>query len=435
MAKRRVAVTGLGPVSAIGIGKEAFWSALCAGTVGIDRISAFDPSKFGSQIGGEIKGLRCLDYVPKWYRKSVKVMARDIEVAVMAANCAVRDSRLGTKGINDGGEVNIDPTRLGVNIGAGLICPDLTELAEAFSTSSVDGQLSLELWGQQGMKNLTPLWLLKYLPNMLACHVSILHDAQAPSNTITCAEAASHLAIGEAYRTILRGAADVCLCGGAESKLNPMGVLRQDIVGRLSRKYNDSPGSAVRPFDADRDGTAVAEGGAVIVLEELDHARKRGATIYCELIGHGTAFGTHDFIHPDATGRPYRQALERALADGGISADQVSLVHAFACGLREHDQVEANAVTSLLGEVPVTSIKGQVGNSGAGAGALDVAAAALSVSQGFIPRTINFEKPDSDISANVVRKSQKCELNVVVSLGYSLGGGQVGALAFRRWNA
>src|SRR5262249_49381841 len=134
-------------------------------------------------------------------------------------------------------------------------------------------------WGREGMNNLTPLWLLKFLPNMLACHVTIVHDAQGPSNTITCGEASSHLAIGEGFRTIARGVADVCICGGAESKVNPMALMRQSLGKRLSHR-NDTPGKACRPFAEDRDGSVVSEGAGLVILEELDHARARGARIY-----------------------------------------------------------------------------------------------------------------------------------------------------------
>jgi len=269
MAERRVVITGLGPVSPIGVGKDQFLASLRSGRVAVDGIRAFDAAEFPCRIAGEIAEFSCKDYVPKSYRKSIKVMARDIELAVVAADCAVRDSGLKTKGVSDG-EITVDSTRLGVNIGAGLICPDLNELTFALASASNDGQFSLEAWGREGMNNLTPLWLLKYLPNMLACHVSIIHDAQAPSNTITCAEASSQLAIGEAWRTIKRDCADVCLCGGAESKVNPMGLLRQDLIGRLTRSHNDSPASAVRPFDAKRDGTVIAEGGAVVQVVDLE---------------------------------------------------------------------------------------------------------------------------------------------------------------------
>ncbi|MFA5864256.1 MAG: beta-ketoacyl-[acyl-carrier-protein] synthase family protein [Phycisphaerae bacterium] len=432
MTARRVVVTGLGPISAIGIGKIAFLEGLRNGVVGIDRISAFDPSGFRSQIAAEIKDFRCADYVPKNYRKSIKVMARDIELAVAGADQAVRDAGLVTKGINPDAP-QVDPSRLGVNIGAGLICADLNELSYALAASVGDGKFSLAKWGKEGMNNLTPLWLLKYLPNMLACHVTIVHDAQAPSNTITCADASSQLAIGEAFRTIVRDCADICLCGGVESKLNLMGLLRQDLLGRLCRTHNDTPKTAVKPFDANREGSAIAEGGAVITLEDYECARKRNAKIYGELIGVGASFGTSDFIKPEEDGKAISMSIERALADAGVAATDVDLVVGFAVGTKEHDQAEAIAIHKVLGDVPVTSVKGQIGFNGAGSGAIDVVVALLAISEGFIPATINCENIDPACPVNVVRKQREAKVNVVVTLNYSLSGGQTGALVFKRY--
>ncbi len=432
MTSRRVVVTGLGPACSIGIGKDQFLDGLKKGTVGIDRITAFDPGNFRSQIAAQIQDFRCADYVPKSYRKSIKVMARDIELAVAAADQAVRDAGLVTKGINPDAP-QVDPTRLGVNIGAGLICADLNELSYALASSSNDAKFSLAKWGKEGMNNLTPLWLLKYLPNMLACHVTIIHDAQAPSNTITCSDASSQLAIGEAFRTIARNCADICLCGGAESKLNMMGLLRQDILGRVTRTHNDNPKCAVRPFDVNRDGSAIAEGGAVIVLEEMECARKRNAKIYGELIGVGASFGTVDFIKPEPDGEAISVAIERALGDAGVSAKEVDLVVSFAVGTRDHDKTEAVAINKVLGAVPVTSVKGQIGFSGAGSGAIDVVVAMLAMSEGFIPATVNCDTVDPECPVNVVRQQQQKKVNVVVTLNYSLSGGQTGALVFKRY--
>jgi len=433
MTERRVVVTGLGPVSSIGIGNEKFLEGLKNGKVGIDRISAFDPSAFRSQIAGQICDFKCADYVPKYYRKSIKVMARDIELAVAGADQAVRDAGLVTKGI-DPDNVKVDPTRLGVNIGAGLICADLNELVYGLSTAVDDnGKFSLAKWGQGGMNNLTPLWLLKYLPNMLACHVTIIHDAQAPSNTITCAEAASQLAIGEAFRTIVRNCADICLCGGAESKLNPMSLIRQDLMYRLTRDNNNSPKSAVRPFDTKRSGTAIAEGGAVITLEELEYAKARNAKIYGELVGVGASFGTNNFIEPEESGDAIAVAIERALADANVDPKSVDLVIAFAGGSPKQDRAEALAINRVLGNVPVTSIKGQVGMPGAGAGALDVVVGMLALSENFIPGTINCDEVSADCPVNVVQKSQAATVNTIVTLNYSLSGGQTGALVFKRY--
>jgi len=208
---RRVVVTGLGVISPIGIGAKAFWDNLIAGKCGIRRIEAFDPAAFPSQLAGEVPAYKIGDYVPKSYRKATKVMARDIELAVVAADDAFKDSGLKSKAYTD--QPNITPGRFGCNIGAGLISTDLNELTSAMHVAREGNRLDLQKWGREGMSQLTPLWLLKYLPNMLACHVTIIHELKGPSNTLTCAEASSHLAIGEAFRTIQRGDADLAICG------------------------------------------------------------------------------------------------------------------------------------------------------------------------------------------------------------------------------
>ncbi len=200
------AITGLGVVTAAGVGIEQLWDALMESRQCIGGISLFDASEFNSQIGGEIADFSARKFVPKTYRKSVKVMARDIEIAVAAADLAIRDSGIISRGI-DPDAMDIDPKRLGCNIGAGLINTDLDELGMAVSSSIEDGQFSLKKWGSAGINDLTPLWLLKYLPNMLACHVTIIHGAEGPSNTITCGDASAHLAVGEAARMVAQGRA------------------------------------------------------------------------------------------------------------------------------------------------------------------------------------------------------------------------------------
>src|SRR2546423_15173912 len=259
---RRVVGTGLGVISPIGIGAKTFWDNLVAGKCGIRRIEAFDPSAFPSQLAGEVPAFKIGDYVPKSYRKATKVMARDIELAVVAADDAFKDAGIESKAYNENSGLN--GKRFGCNIGAGLISAELNELTGAMTTARADensNKLDLHKWGRDGMTQLTPLWLLKYLPNMLACHVTIVHGLMGPSNTITCQEASSHLAIGEAFRTIQRGKADLAICGGAESRINPMGIIRQSLLKRLTDRHNDTPEQAVRPFDAEATGSAIGEGG------------------------------------------------------------------------------------------------------------------------------------------------------------------------------
>ncbi len=444
MSRRRVVITGLGPVTPLGIGANAFWNALLEKRCGLRRISSFDPSRFASQLGGEIEGIKVGDFVHKTYRKAAKIMARDIVLAVAAAHQAVTDAKLRTPCLISRGEAegapDHDSTRFGANIGAGLICADLHELAEVLHGASEDDVFSFARWGNEGMFNLTPLWLLKFLPNMLACHVTIVHDAQGPSNTITCGEASSHLAIGEAYRSIERGAADVCICGGAESKTNPMALLRQQLGGRLSTR-NDTPEAACRPFAKDRDGTVNAEGGGLVILEELAHAKKRGARIYAELIGFGAAHDAYmaaQPTHPEPGGRGAAVALRKALKDASVSADDVDMVGSFACGLVEHDRAEAAAVHSVLGaraaDVPVMNVKAGLGNNGAGSGALDFIATVLAVYYGSIPPAYNSAAVDPDCGLKVVADGPvDADVGHAVSLAYALGGGQNASLVVKRF--
>lgn len=444
MNGRRVVITGLGPFTPIGVGVTAFWNALLEGSSGIRRLQSFDPARFESQIGGEIDGLKINDYVPKSYRKAGKIMARDIMLAVAGAHQAVSDAGLRTKCLLErgevGGERNVDSTRLGANIGAGLICADLPELAEALYGGTTDGQFSMAKWGAEGMHNLTPLWLLKFLPNMLACHVTIVHDAQGPSNTITCGEASSHLAIGEAFRTIARGVADACICGGAESKTNPMALMRQCLGKRVSTN-NDCPEKACRPFGQNRDGTVVSEGGGLVILEELEHARTRGARVYAELIGFGAsndAFDPGQPSRPHPDGRGVALAMKKALKDAGLGGEAIDLVSAFACGMVDRDAAEARAIKTVLGDraadVPVMAIKGGLGNDGAGSGAIDFIAAVLALHNATIPPAVNSNPIDPNCGLRLVTDGPTdAKIEVALSNAYALGGGQNASLIIKRY--
>lgn len=442
MASRRVVITGLGLVTPVGIGAEAVWNALLEKKSGIGRITAFDPSDFKSHVGGQIAALNTANTIPKPYRKSLRVMARDIEIAVVAAYEAVKDAGLKTRCLVDRGECeggpNLDPTRFGANIGAGLICADLNELAGALSTATNEsGEFDIHKWGTEGMSNLTPLWLLKFLPNMLSCHVTIVHDAQAPSNTITCAEASSHLAIGEAFRTIARGSADICICGGAESKLNPMGLLRQQLLGRLSSGRNDRPESACRPFDATRDGAVISEGGGLLILEEYEHARARGARIYCEVAGFGASTNAHSWSEPHPEGRGIGLAVSKAVADAGLSAGDIDLIGTFGCGTVAHDLSEARGLKAALGDraakIPALSVKGSLGNNGAGSGAIDLSIAAMCLKTNTVPPAVNLEQMDPACGLNVIKGDPTdARINALVSVAYALGGGQNAALVLKK---
>ena len=292
---RRVLITGVGPVSGLGIGIDSNWTAAKAGHSAIGPIDLFDASGFDCRIAAQVVDFKISKFVPKHYRKATKVMARDIELAVAAADQAARDAGLQTPGTTTEDDRTYDPARVGCHIGADLIAADAEELTTALSVAGTtdggpQGPFDMHRWGSEGMTNLTPLWLLKYLHNMLACHVTITHDLRGPSNTITCNEASAGLSIGESLRVIQRNNADACFCGGGSSKLNVAAYFRQELLGRLNTQSNDQPQQAVRPFDQMAAGMVVGEGAGIVVLEAADTFEQReGGQAYAELAGFGAA--------------------------------------------------------------------------------------------------------------------------------------------------
>ncbi|HUT59694.1 MAG TPA: beta-ketoacyl synthase N-terminal-like domain-containing protein [Phycisphaerae bacterium] len=435
MADRRVAITGLGVVTPAGLGIDAFWQSLLEGRSAVRQIAGFDASKFPCRIAGEMEDFSARKFVPRDYRKAVKVMARDIEIAVAAADMAFRDAGIITRGI-DPDHTDIDSTRLGCNIGAGLICSDLNELGMAVSTAVTDGKFDMKLWGSAGMNNLTPLWLLKYLPNMLACHVTIIHGAEGPSNTITCGDASGHLAVGEAARLIARGAADAAVAGGAECKLNPMGLLRQGLLNRLCVNGNDSPAGACRPFDASHEGTVIGEGGGLVILEDLDRAKARGARIYAEFVGLGAACDPAGIDVTRPTAGSLHLAVRKAIDDAGIEPGEVDMVLAHGTGVDGEDRQEAQAwqtaMDGALGETPAAALTGGIGSLFAGAGGVAVAAAAMALHTQTVPPTVNFSRPCDGCRLDLAARPRKAELRHAVTGAFSVGG-QSGACVLKRY--
>jgi len=435
MPDRRVAITGLGVVSPVGIGAEEFWQAMLGPKAGVGEITQFDATRFPCSIGGQLEEFSARKYVPKSYRKAVKVMARDIEIAVASADLAFRDSGIVTRGI-DPDNTTIDSSRLGCNIGAGLICSDLNELGQAINTAVVDGKFDMKAWGASGMNNLTPLWLLKYLPNMLSCHVTIIHGAEGPSNCITCGAASGHLSVGESTRLIQRGAADAAVAGGAESKLNPMGLLRQGLLKRLCEGHNGSPAAACRPFDADHCGTVIGEGGGVLILEDLARAEQRGARIYAELAGFGSACdpGGIDVTTPNAGSLDL--AAARAMADAGIKPEQVGMIVAHGTAVPQEDACEAAcwraAMGDSAGDIPAVAITGAVGSLFAGDSAVALVATALALHHQTVPPTVNFDRPAEGISLNLSGRVREHEINYAVAGAFSVGG-QSGACVLKKY--
>lgn len=413
--KPDVYITGVGPVCGLGLGIDEVWPKLVAGESAVAPIKAFDPTHFGSTLASELDpDFKIRNFVPKTYRKATKVMARDIEIAVAAADLAAKDAGLNTAVAADT-EPSYDPSRIGCHIGAGLIAADTTELTAALIKSQrEDGSFDIGHWGTEGMTNLTPLWLLKYLPNMLACHVTIVHDLQGPSNTITCAEASGGLSMGESLRVIQRGQADACFCGGAESNLNPVSFLREVFTDRLVSD-SDNPTAAVRPFDAQAAGTVVGEGGGILVLESAASFEKRGGTnAYAKVLGFGASQSLNPearSLKPTANGRGPMLAINAALRDAELTADDIDAVLPFGCGHPEWDAAEANAMKQVFGDrlamIPVVSTKASLGNCAAGSGALDLAIAAKALREQQLPKIINRDSPIDGLGACEPEKLEK----------------------------
>ncbi len=401
-------ITGIGVVSACGLSPAALWDALNSGRSGLARIAAFDPSGFPCQLGGEVRAapggsprdFSARDYVPKSYRKSIKVMARDIELAVAAAKLAVDDARLTTRGTLPEGQGAPDypGPRMGCHIGAGLIAAETDELTGALATSTVDGRFSLTTWGSGdggggGMENLQPLWMLKYLPNMLACHVTIIHGTEGPSNTLLNAEASGLLSIGESMRVIQRDAADVGFAGSAESKVSLMGLLRMDLAGRLAHTGAEpDPFEVVRPFVPDSKGGVLGEAGGILVLEEAQTAATRGATVYARAAGFGAAHGTPAIpplqgkcVSPDGL----ELAIRAALKDAGAAPEEIDAIVPQGAGTPRLDQAEASSIRTVFGSgadhVPLVLLAPFVGDCAAGAGGLQAGVGAMCVKRQELP--------------------------------------------------
>ncbi len=435
MSSARVVITGLGAITPLGLTVGEMWASLCAGRVGINRITAFDPVGFTCRLAGQVPEYRIQNYVPKTHRKAVKLMSRDIELSVIAANEALVHAGLVTKGI-DPERVNIDPQRMAINLGAGLISCDLVELAPAVAASVTNGRFDIHKWGKDGLELVTPLWLLKYLPNMLACHVGIIHDIQGPSNTITCAEAAGHLAIAEAAQTIARGSSDIALAGGAEAKVNPIVMIRQCLLKRATGENNDDPATACRPFDADAKGSVFGEAAGVVILENLEHAENRGAKIYAEVAGLGQSNSinpAYEHIEPD--GKGIQIAIEKALAEAQIEPHDLDLIIPHGTGIPADDLAEARAIRAALGEaaarVPVWPTKSMLSNTGAAGGAVDIVAAVCAMRDGKIPAAKNCDRKAEGCDLNIVTEPREAKIRYALSCSYSYGG-QTAAVVLKK---
>jgi 3-oxoacyl-[acyl-carrier-protein] synthase II len=391
---RRVVLTGLGLVTPLGLDVDTIWTALAQGRSGVRRIREYDPSAFPVQFGGEIDQFDARQHLDKKDRKRLSSMPRTFQLAVVAAQFAMASA--------GNLKERVDPARFGIAFGTCSMCSDLDDFYPAaracfdLATHTVD----YRRWGREGLPLIPPMWMLNHIPNMGACHISVMHNAQGPTNTITQTDVASLLALGEAYRMVQRDRADAMLAGGADAKLVLLSVARQCKFSPMSRR-NDAPHQACRPFERRRDGRVLGEGASVLVAEELGHARRRGATILAEVCGFGAAFDR------GTTGAGLTRAIQQALAHAGIGPGDLDHVNAHGLSTVADDIWEARGLLGALDKaVPVFAPKSYMGNLGSAAGSTELAFSLLALRHGLLPGTLNYDEPDPACPLQVTRAAR-----------------------------
>jgi len=388
--KSEVVITGFGVVCPIGIGREAFWTALLEGRSGVRRLGVFERGGRAAPIGAEVTGFDPKQYVRP--RKSLKVMSRDIVLGFAAADLACVDAQLAQK--------RVDPERIGIVLGADLIACELDELVAPYRACMAEGRFQFDRWGPQALAEFYPLWMLKYLPNMPACHIGIAQDIRGPTNSIVLGEVSSLAAVAEGTRAIERGQVDAMIAGGVGMRIHPT-IWTHDQISQYSQRA-DNPAAACRPFDAGRDGIVNGEGAAALFMESRASAEARGATILARVLGFAAAFEPRRNGTP-LRGTAIRTAIRRALDAAGLRPGEVGHVNAHGASTTLDDPVEAQAIRETLGDVPVTAPKSCFGDLGAGGGAVELGASLLALVHGQVPPTLNYEHPDPLCPVNVVR--------------------------------
>ena len=403
MLKTEVVFTGIGVLSPIGLTLDSYWTSLMENRGAVGFVQSLDVYNSERPMGAEVP-----DFKPKEYFRSkkdvkqIKVMSRDIQLGFSAAMLACSDAGLITENNENR---NVDPDRFGVVFGADLIGLDISELFDTYRAGIKDGKYDSNNWGTDAMQKIFPLWMLKYLPNMPACHIGIAHDARGPSNTLTLQRASSIAAIMEAARIIERGAADVMICGGCGNCVNP-GFLARSAAHQLA-PHSDMPSQLPRPFDVNRPGSVLGEGAAAFVIERRSFAEARGAKIYAKIGGFCERINPSIHSTSKNDGSGIKDAIRGAMEDAGIKPDDLSHINAEGHGTVQDDPIEANAIRDELGDVPVTALKGFFGNIGSGTGAVELVSSLLSLQYGLIPPTKNCDKIADDCPINVVQNQPR----------------------------
>jgi 3-oxoacyl-[acyl-carrier-protein] synthase II len=412
ISSRRVVITGLGLVSPLGVGVERNWKALLEGESGIGPISKFDTSVFSSQIAGEVKDFDPLEFMDK---KEVRKMDPFIQYAIAAATQAVEDAEINRE--------ILEGDRTGVYVGSGI-----------GGIGAIENQHEILL--SKGPSRVSPFFLISSIINEASGQISIKYRARGPNSATATACATGTHAVGDSFRIIARGDADIMLAGGSEAPITPLGLAGFCSMRALSSR-NDEPHKASRPFDAQRDGFVIGEGAGIVVLEELGVALKRGARIYAEVVGYGMSGDAYHVSAPCLDGEGAYQSMLRALDDGGIVPEEIEYINAHGTSTPYNDKIETLAIKRLFGDyaqkIGINSTKSMTGHLLGAAGGFEAAACVLCLKNQIMPPTINYEFPDPECDLDYVpNKSRPANVNYALSNSFGFGGTN-GALAFKRF--
>jgi 3-oxoacyl-[acyl-carrier-protein] synthase II len=411
--KRRVVVTGMGAITPVGNDVATTWRSLIEGKSGTAPITKFDASNFPVKFAAEVKGFNPLDFMD---RKEAKRADQYTQYAVAAARQAMTNANLVERN-------GMDPDRIGVIIGSGI--GGLKSFEEQH-----------DVYRERGVGKISPFFIPMFIADIAAGIVSMMFNAKGPNYATVSACATSAHAIGDAYRTIQYGDADVMITGGAEATVTPMAIGGFANMKALSER-NDSPETASRPFDATRDGFVMGEGAGVLILEELEHALARGATIYAEIVGYGATGDAYHLTAPAPDGEGAQRAMKRALKDAGLEPKDIQYINAHGTSTPANDFNETRAIKAVFGDearkVNVSSTKSATGHMLGAAGAVEAVVSAMVVGTGIIPPTINYQNPDPELDLNYTpNKSVERDVNAVLSNSFGFGGHNT-TLAIKRF--
>lgn len=414
MDKRRVVVTGIGLVTPLGIGVKTSWENLIQGKPGIRKITQFDATAFQTQIAGEVEGFNPEDYIEP---KEVKKMDRFIHFAIAAAQMAMDDSGLKISDSN--------AERIGVIVGSGI-----------------GGLIAIEHYHsillEKGPKRISPFFIPMLIINLASGQISMKHGAKGPNSAVATACATGSHSIGDAYKIILRGDADVMIAGGTEAVITPLGIGGFNAMKALSTR-NHEPEKASRPFDVERDGFVMGEGAGIIILESLENALNRGAKIYAEIIGYGMTADAYHITSPAPGGEGAARCMAMALRDAGVQPSEVDYINAHGTSTRSGDELESNAIKTVFAEhaykVAISSTKSMTGHLLGAAGGTEAVISVLSIYNDIVPPTTNLDNPDPECDLDYVpHTARKMTVNHALSNSFGFGGTNA-CLLFKKYRS